>query len=49
MSAAAEVGFDLALNKHLLPWPAQAEYHSMQLPNNAADSVNQQHDVTPRW
>ena len=35
MSAAAEVGFDLVLNKHLLPWPAPGAHPHLPRPHTA--------------
>jgi hypothetical protein len=42
LAAAAGLGFDVALSRHVLIRPIQAEYQYMQLPNA---STNQQHDV----
>ena len=42
---AAGLGLDLQVQKHLLLRPIQAEYHYMQLPNNAINPADQQHDV----
>ena len=42
---AAGLGLDFAVRKHLLLRPVQAEYQYMQLPNNAANPKNEQHDV----
>jgi len=42
---AAGLGLDVRLQKHLLFRPIQAEYHYMQLPNNAISPANQQHDI----
>ena len=42
---AAGLGLDIALRPHLLLRPIQAEYQYMQLPNNATNPANQQHDV----
>ena len=42
MAVAAGLGLDVAVAKHVLIRPIQAEYQYMQLPNNAS---NQQHDI----
>lgn len=42
---AAGLGLDIPVRKHLLLRLVQAEYHYMQLPNNAVDPANQQHDI----
>lgn len=42
---AAGLGLDIKLRKHLLLRPVQAEYQYMQLPNNAINPANQQHDI----
>jgi hypothetical protein len=42
---AAGLGLDVPVRKHLLLRLVQAEYHYMQLPNNAVDPANQQHDI----
>jgi outer membrane immunogenic protein len=42
---AAGLGLDVRLKQHLLLRVIQAEYQYMQLPNNAIDPANQQHDI----
>jgi outer membrane immunogenic protein len=42
---AGGLGLDVRLQKHFLIRPIQAEYHYMQLPNNAINPANQQHDI----
>ena len=45
LAMAAGLGLDIRVRKHLLIRPIQAEYQYMQLPNNAIDPANQQHDI----
>ena len=42
---ATGLGLDVSIRKHLLLRVAQAEYQYMQLPNNAINPANQQHDI----
>ncbi len=42
---ATGLGLDIRMSKHLLLRPIQAEYQYMQLPNNAINPANQQHDI----
>ena len=42
---ATGLGLDVRVSKHLLLRPIQAEYQYMQLPNNATNPANQQHDI----
>lgn len=42
---AAGLGLDVKISGHLLLRPVQAEYQYMQLPNNAVNPSNQQHDI----
>jgi outer membrane immunogenic protein len=42
---AAGLGLDIALRPHLLLRAIQADYHYMQLPNNALNPANQQHNI----
>ena len=42
LAMAAGLGLNVAVSKHLLLRPIQAEYQYMQLPNN---DQNQQHDI----
>jgi opacity protein-like surface antigen len=42
---ATGIGLDMPLRKHLLLRLVQAEYQYMQLPNNAVNPANQQHDI----
>lgn len=42
---ATGLGLDIPLHKHLWLRPVQAEYQYMQLPNNAVNPSNQQHDI----
>ncbi len=42
LAMAAGLGLDIAVSKHILLRPIQAEYQYMQLPNG---STNQQHDI----
>ncbi len=42
LAMAAGLGLDVAISKHILLRPIQAEYQYMQLPNG---STNQQHDI----
>jgi len=45
LAMAAGLGLDVRVSRHFLLRPVQAEYQYMQLPNNATNPANQQHDI----
>ncbi len=45
LAMAAGLGLDLRIKKHVSLRLAQAEYQYMELPNNAVNPANQQHDI----